>query len=119
MNSVPPDIAERLQNPVERIRYDALKELVSLRGKEATPILLQALTDSGPPVRALAIRNLAAFGGVEFADQLLPFLAESNQTVQKNVVDAFRNMGIAAMPHLLTAIQSSNAAVRSSAAATT
>jgi HEAT repeat protein len=116
MNSLPHDLASRLQNPIERIRYDALKELVSLQGREAISTLLQMLNDPGPKVRALAISHLGALDGVNFANALLPFLADEDTTVQKNLVEVLRTIGEYVESRLIQEMSSTNPTIRANVA---
>ncbi len=85
-----------------------LESLVDEKGAEATPYLLDALTEEWPMVRACAVRLLGECSGqAGVVEGLARALMDRDAMVRRNAVEALRRITpvpVAAMPALLRAL---------------
>jgi HEAT repeat protein len=86
------DLKERLYSTDQNISSKALGELVR-RGRQATPILLEALQHSNARTRRLAAEGLAEIADPSTADALFEATTDSNGEVRSRAAAALHRLG--------------------------
>lgn len=116
-----PMLIQALQEKDYRVRRLAVMVLARLQEEGDSPsetpslsafeLLLQALNDPEPRVRAEVAAELAAFGA-EAIPPLLQTLSDHNARVRRRAASALANFRTAAVPSLLQALQEGEGVVR-------
>lgn len=86
-------------------RWGALAALGETGDPSAVPVLLRALRDPNPDVRAVAAASLGRLRYVAAAPQLVRALGDPNERVQAHAEWALENIGKEALPVLLQGAQ--------------
>jgi HEAT repeat protein len=94
---------DRLRDPDEAIRAEALRALGRILGGEARmSVLVPGLDDRSPVVRRAAVEGLSGAGGVEVADRLEQLLGDPDEDVRLLVIETLGRLGRrSAVPRLV------------------
>jgi hypothetical protein len=99
-----PDLIEWMRDPVEGVRHRATDVVAQLKEPAASDALLQALHDSNPDIRVLAMAGLGELGDHRAVAPLMEFVQDPSDKVRAGAVAALNTLhDEQALPALVTA----------------
>jgi len=111
-----PALRELLASANVDRRWWATRGLAALGSPAARQLLVAALDDPAPDVRACAAQGLGELQAGEAAAALAGHLADSDPLVSRIAADGLARIGSAAVTHLIAALQEGGVTARAGAA---
>ncbi len=107
-----PALREMLTSADADRRWWATRGLAALGSPAARQLLVAALDDPAPDVRACAAQGLGELQAGEAATALAGHLADPDPLVSRIAADGLARIGPAAVPHLIAALQEGGVSAR-------